>query len=87
MFVCQDHRNRIIGSIMQAPCQVHSNLAPPYDTRERLPAARYYRCVKSNDPNNAKLRKLKITDPQRGIAQAKPAAKRGPQIPRSSKRP
>jgi hypothetical protein len=33
------------------------------------------------------LSKLKVTDPKRGIAPAKPVMKRGPQVPRSSKRP
>jgi hypothetical protein len=40
-----------------------------------------------NDPNNAKLAKLRISDPQRGITQARPSVKRGPQVPKSSKRP
>jgi hypothetical protein len=43
--------------------------------------------MKTQDPGHSKINKLKMTDPQRGIAQAKPAAKRGPQIPKSSKRP
>jgi hypothetical protein len=34
-----------------------------------------------------KSNKLKFTDPQRGIEKAKPTVKRGPQIPKSSKRP
>jgi hypothetical protein len=87
MFVCQDHRNRIIGSIMQAPCQVNSYLQGPYDTQEPILAPHDKRRVKTGNPNISKLIKLKLTDPQRGIAQAKPVAKRGPQVPKSSKRP
>jgi len=37
--------------------------------------------------NQSKITKLKLSDPQRGIAQSKPSAKRGPQVPKSSKRP
>jgi hypothetical protein len=43
--------------------------------------------MKTQDPSHQKINKLKISDPQRGIAQAKPTAKRGPQVPKSSKRP
>jgi hypothetical protein len=43
--------------------------------------------VKSEYPNKSKLAKIKLTDPQRGISHAKPSVKRGPQVPRSSKRP
>ncbi|HZZ18817.1 MAG TPA: hypothetical protein VFE25_05585 [Opitutaceae bacterium] len=43
--------------------------------------------MKTQDPGHSKINKLKMSDPQRGIGQAKPAAKRGPQVPKSSKRP
>ncbi|HEY5227383.1 MAG TPA: hypothetical protein VIJ19_02525 [Opitutaceae bacterium] len=43
--------------------------------------------MNSGNPNNAKLAKQKLSNPQRGIVPPKPAARRGPQVPKSSKRP
>jgi len=72
---------------MQAACQEQFFCNRRYDTGERKLRTRDKKSMKPADPNASKLTKLKLTNPQRGIAQAKPTAKRGPQVPRSSKRP
>jgi len=43
--------------------------------------------MKSDAANAAKLRKLKISEPLRGITTRNAVVKRGPQVARSSKRP
>ncbi len=43
--------------------------------------------MKSADAKASKLRKLKISEPLRGITTRNSVVKRGPQVGRSSKRP
>ena len=43
--------------------------------------------MKTPAAKNAKLRKLKISEPLRGITTRNAVVKRGPQVARSSKRP
>lgn len=61
---------------------------PPFPQETELTALWGYKGrMKTQDPGHSKMNKLKLSEPLRGIVKAKPTQKRGPQIPKSSKRP